>query len=183
MLSCESYRPALVTDHAWIFFLAFACATANAEIYRRVGSDGHVYFSDRPGPDAEQIEVTPNTAVRLPPAPAQGEATGEQDTAVPAYSSFSILSPASNQGVRANNGDITVVLKLVPDLLPGHTIMLSISGQNDEQIITGRDLAIELTNLSRGLHTIEDTVQDEDDVALVKAGPFSFNVLRVAAGN
>ena len=61
--------------------------------------------------------------------------------------------------------------------------MLSISGQNDEQIITGRDLAIELTNLSRGLHTIEDTVQDEDDVALVKAGPFSFNVLRVAAGN
>jgi hypothetical protein len=166
-----------------VFFLAFVCATASAQVYRRVGPDGHVYFSDRPGPDAEQIQVTPNTAVRLPPAPGQGDATGQQDTVAPAYSSFSIVSPASNQGIRANNGDVTVVLKLVPDLLPGHTIMLSINGQNDEQIITGEDTAIELTNLSRGLHTIEATVLDEQDVVLIKADPVSFNVLRVAGGS
>jgi len=89
----------------------------------------------------------------------------------------------NNQGVRANNGDVTVVLKLVPDLLPGHTIMLSINGQNDGQIITGEDLAIELTNLSRGLHTIEATVFDEEDTVLIRAGPVSFNVLRVAVGS
>jgi hypothetical protein len=94
-----------------------------------------------------------------------------------------IVSPVNNQGVRANNGDVTVVLKLVPDLLPGHTIMLSIAGQDDEQVITGDDTAIELTNLSRGLHTIEATVFDEEDTVLIKAGPVSFNVLRVAVGN
>ena len=166
-----------------VFFLAFVCATASAQVYRRIGPDGHVYFSDQPGPDAEQIEITPNTAVRLPPAPGQGDATEQQDAAAPAYSSFSIVSPVNNQGVRANNGDVTVVLKLVPYLLPGHTIMLSINGQNDEQIITGEDPAIELTNLSRGLHTIEAAVFDEEDTVLIKAGPVSFNVLRVAVGN
>jgi hypothetical protein len=166
-----------------VLFLAFACATASAQVYRRIGPDGHVYFSDRPGPDAEQIEVTPNTAVRLPPAPAGGDTAKQQDAAVSAYSSFSIVSPAGDHGVRANNGDITVVLKLVPDLLPGHTIMLSISGQNDDQVVTGNGPAIELTNLSRGLHTIEAAVLDEENTVLIKAAPVSFNVLRVAAGN
>jgi len=166
-----------------VLFLIFACATASAQVYRRIGPDGHVYFSDRPGPDAEQIEVTPNTAVRLPPAPVGGDAAKQQDAAVPAYSSFSIVSPAGDRGVRSNNGDITVVVKLVPDLLPGHTIMLSISGQNDDQVVTGNGPAIELTNLSRGLHTIEAAVLDEEDTVLIKAAPVSFNVLRVAAGN
>lgn len=165
-----------------VFFLAFVCATANAQIYRRIGPDGHVHFSDRPGPDAEQIEVIPNTTVRLPPAPGQGDATGQLDAAAPAYSSFSIVSPASNQAVRANNGDITVVLKLVPDLLPGHTIVLSIDGEDGKQISTGDDLTIELSNLSRGLHTIKAKVLDEEDNVLIQAGPVSFNVLRVAVG-
>ena len=165
-----------------VFFLAFVCATASAQVYRRIGPDGHVYFSDRPGPDAEQIEVTPDKAVRLPPATAQGDATEQQDTAAPAYSSFSIVSPMNNQGVRANDGDGTVVLKLAPYLLPGHTIMLIITGQNDEQILTGENTVFELTNLSRGLHTIEATVLDEEDTVLIKAGPVSFNVLRVAVG-
>ena len=79
----------------------------------------------------------------------------------------------NNQGVRANNGDVTVVLKLVPEILSAHTIMLSIAGQDDEQVITGNDPAIELTNLSHGLHTIEATVFDEENTVLIKAGPVS----------
>jgi hypothetical protein len=128
-------------------------------------------------------QVLATAHVHLPSVSGQAVSTGQQDTATPAYSSFSIVSPVNNQGVRANNGDVTVVLKLVPDLLPGHTIMLSINGQNDGQIITGEDLAIELTNLSRGLHTIEATVFDEEDTVLIRAGPVSFNVLRVAVGS
>ena len=165
-----------------VFFLAFVCATASAQVYRRIGPDGHVYFSDRPGPDAEQIDVTPNTAVRSPRATGQENVTAPPDTAVTSYSSFSIVSPANNQGVRANNGDVTVVLKLEPELQPGHTIMLSISGQNDDQVVTSDGPAIDLNNLSRGLHTIEATVLDEQDVVLIKASPVSFNVMRVAVG-
>jgi hypothetical protein len=165
-----------------VFFLAFVCATASAQIYRRIAPDGHVYFSDRPGPDAEPVEVIPNTAVRLPPVPVQGVATEQPVAATPAYSNFSIVSPAINQGVRANDGNVTVVLKLVPDLLPGHTITLSIDGEDGEQISVAEDLTIELTNLSRGRHTVEATLHDEQGNALIQAGPVSFNVLRVAVG-
>ena len=96
-----------------VFVLAFVCATASAEIYRRIGADGHVYFSDQPGPDAERIEVTPNTAVRLPQTPVQADASGQADATgtaadiTPAYSNLSIVSPASNAGVRANDGNVT----------------------------------------------------------------------------
>jgi Domain of unknown function (DUF4124) len=166
-----------------VLFLTFVCATANAQIYRRIGPDGHVYFSDRPGPDAEQIEVTPNTAVRLPPVPGGGDAAKQQNAAAPAYSSFSIVSPSSNQGVRANNGNVTVVLKLVPDLQSGHTIRLGIDGEDGAQISAGESLTIELTNLSRGLHTVTATVLDQEGSKLIQAGPVSFNVLRVAVGN
>jgi hypothetical protein len=165
-----------------VFLLAIVCATASAQVYRRVAPDGHVYFSDRPGPDAVPVQVTPNTAVRLPRASAQEDATGQADSASPAYSNFSIVSPASNEGVRANLGDVTVVLNLAPELQPGHTILLRLDGEDGEQLSSGEDLSIQLTNLSRGLHTIEATVLDEDGNALIQAGPVSFNVLRVAVG-
>lgn len=171
-----------------VFVLAFVCATASAEIYRRIGADGHVYFSDQPGPDAERIEVTPNTAVRLPQTPVQADASGQADATgtaadiTPAYSNLSIVSPASNAGVRANDGNVTVALKLVPDLQPGHTIVLNIDGEDGKQISSGEDLTIELTNLSRGLHTIAASVLDEDNETLVQADPVSFYVLRVAVG-
>jgi hypothetical protein len=167
------------------FVLVFVCATAGAQVYRRVAPDGHVYFSDRPGPDAERVEVTPNTAVRLPQTsgqPGQGDATGQAEAATPAYADFSIVSPASNEGIRANNGNVSVVLKLVPDLQPGHIIVLNVDGEDGERISSGKELTIGLTNLSRGLHTIAATVLDGNNQTLVQAGPVSFQVLRAAVG-
>ena len=43
----------------FLFLLILFCTTAGAEVYKRMGPDGQVYFSDRPGSDATRIEVTP----------------------------------------------------------------------------------------------------------------------------
>ena len=48
-----------------MIFLVFVCATASAQVFKRVGPDGKVYFSDQPGPDARQIEVAPATNRRV----------------------------------------------------------------------------------------------------------------------
>jgi hypothetical protein len=50
-----------------LLLLVFICATANSQVFRRIGPDGQVYFSDQPGPGAEKIEVSPVQTIRLPP--------------------------------------------------------------------------------------------------------------------
>ena len=162
--------------------LAFICATANAEVFRRLGPDGNFYFSDRPGPDAEQIDVTPAAVIRPPPVRERPDTAGEQDSATPLYAKFNILSPTSDEGVRANNGNVTIRLSLQPALVSGHTIVLKVDGEDGKSINTGDGMAIELLNLSRGRHSVEATVIDDEGSELIQAGPVGFWVLRVAVG-
>ena len=165
-----------------LLFMVFVCATASAQVYKRIGPDGQVYFSDQPGPDARQVEVKPAQAISLPPVHRQTGAAQQQNDVSTTYSKFTIVSPTSDQGVRANDGNVTVSLSLKPKLMPGHTVRLDVDGEDGEQIKTGGGLSIELSNLSRGLHTVEATVVDAQGSAVIQTGPVSFNVLRVAAG-
>ena len=173
-----------------LLLLVFACATANSQVFRRIGPDGKVYFSDRPGPDAEQVDVAPAQTISLPPVPEQTNtagqpsdvATGKQDDVTSLYTVFTIISPTSNQSVRANDGNVTVRLSLEPELRRGHVIALKIDGQDGEDIRTGNGMTIELSKLSRGRHTVEARVVDNEGNELIQAGPVSFYVLRAAAG-
>ena len=167
-----------------LILLVFACATASAQVFKRIGPDGQVHFSDQPGPGAEWVDVTPAQAVSLPPVPEQTGivAVATQGDATVAYTEFSITSPTSDQGVRANDGNVTVHLSLQPALQSGHLIVLNIDGEDGESTNSGSGLMIELNNLSRGQHTVMATVVDEGGTVLIKTDPVSFNVLRVAGG-
>ena len=166
-----------------MLFLVFVCAIANAQVFKRTGPDGKVYFSDQPGPDAEQVDVTPAQTISLPPAPEQPdtEATEQQNDATPSYTEFTIVSPASEQSVRANDGNVTIQLSLQPELIPGHTIALKIDGEDGVAINTGDTLTVELSNLSRGRHSVEATVLNPEGNELIQTVTVSFNVLRVVA--
>jgi hypothetical protein len=171
----------------FLLFLIFACATASAEVFRRVGPDGEVYFSDQPGPDAERIEVAPAQSVSMPPseltettAQPDNEAAGQQEEEAAAYSLFSIISPASEEAVRANEGNVTIHLMLQPELAPAHAIELKVDGEDGKDVNTVDDTTIELVNMSRGRHTVEATVVDDKGNELIQASPVSFDVLRVS---
>ena len=167
-----------------VLLLVFVCATANSQIFRRIGPDGQVYFSDQPGPDAERVDVTPAQTISLPSVPEQTEtvAAETQGDATVAYTEFSITSPTSDQGVRANDGNVTVHLSLQPALQSDHMIVLNVDGEDGESANSSSGLMIELNNLSRGQHTVMATVIDEDGKVLIKTDPVTFQVLRVAGG-
>ena len=167
-----------------VLLLVFVCATANSQIFRRIGPDGQVYFSDQPGPDAEPVDVSPAQTINLPSVPEQTEtaAAETQGDATVAYTEFSITSPTSDQGVRANDGNVTVHLSLQPALQSGHMIVLNVDGEDGKSINSSSGLMVELNNLSRGQHTVMATVIDEDGNILIKTEPVTFQVLRVAGG-
>ena len=168
--------------------LLVACATAGAEVFRHIGPDGEVYFSDRPAPDAKPVEIGPAQTVRLPAArpradtaPAAAE-PGHDREAAPSYAQFSIVKPSHDQGVRANDGSVTIYLELQPPLMPGHTILLNVDGEDGERIHSGDTLNFNLVDMSRGRHAVAAKVVDEKGNALIETGPVGFYVLRVALG-
>ena len=163
------------------FLLVFVCATASAQVFQRTGPDGKVYFSDQPGPDAKPVDVPPAQTISLPAVPESTE-PAQQAGDVTSYTEFTIVSPTSEQEVRANDGIVSVRLSLQPALMPGHTIALAMDGEDGNKIKAGDGMTVELNNLSRGRHTVEATVVDNAGNALIQAGPVSFNVLRAAVG-
>jgi len=168
-----------------VFLLVFACASANAEIFRRIGPDGQVYFSDQPGPDAERVELPPSHSISLPPV--NGETAGDekadpQQDAPAFYTGFSITSPANDRGVRANNGNVTIQLSVQPELKPGHLIVLNVDGEDGETTRSSIDMKVEVTGLSRGQHTVIAKVVDDKGSELIQSDPVTFFVLRIAGG-
>ena len=156
------------------------CASASAQVYKRVGPDGKIYFSDTPEPGATQVEVKPAQTISMPPvsAPADSAPPPAADEA-PAYTELSILSPEEGQGVRANDGNVAVRLSLQPGLQSGHSIVLKVDGEDGESIQAGSATEVRLRNMSRGLHSVEAQVIDGSGKALISSGTITFHVLRV----
>lgn len=173
-----------------LFILIFLCSTASGQVFKRIGPDGQVYFSDQPGPDAKPVELGPPQVISMPPVPERratarqsaGGATQQQGDSASSYTLFSIVSPINYEGYRANDGNVTVRLSLEPELMQGHSIAMNVDGEDGEKIRTGAGMAIELRNLSRGRHTVKATVVDRKGNALIKTRPVSFYVLRFAGG-
>ena len=169
-----------------IALLSLLWATAHAQVYQWTDADGKVHFSDRPGPDAQPIEVTPVQTISVPPVPTGASGTSAQDAPGPgksgiAYAAFTIVSPTADEEIRANDGNVTVRLSLRPALVSGHVISLTVSGEDGQQTVSVKAMGVPLSNLSRGRHTVSATVVDGKGVAQISAAPVSFNVLRATA--
>ena len=155
--SPEAYvdKPVDFMNRILVLLLIVASATASAEVFRRIGPDGEVYFSDRPLAGAERVDIGPAQTVRMPAvapgsAGAQqsaGIATDVQKATVPSYAQFTVIKPSYDQGVRANDGSVTVYLSLQPALMPGHTIVLNVDGEDGEKIRSGESLNFNLEDI------------------------------------
>ena len=166
-----------------LIMMLVACATASAEVFRHIGPDGEVYFSDTASAGAERVELRTPQTVTLPEA-RRREVTGnvEDKPEVNAYAQFEIVKPSYNQGVRANDGSVTVYMSLQPALRPGHTIELVVDGEDGASIHAGESLNFNLHNLSRGRHSVAARVKNARGETLIETGPVGFYVLRVALG-
>ncbi|MBT8428525.1 MAG: DUF4124 domain-containing protein, partial [Gammaproteobacteria bacterium] len=147
-------------------FLLVASATASADVFRRVGPDGEVYFSDTPSPGSERVNLAPAQAVTLSNARRQPAETGQltadaaKDESTHQYAQFEIVKPSYGQGVRANDGSVTVYLSLQPALKAGDIIELSVDGEDGAMIRSGGTLNFNLSNMSRGRHTVGARVKN-----------------------
>lgn len=172
-----------------LFSLLLVAALAQAQMYRWVDDEGNVQFSDTPPPEgtsAERMEVPkPSVVETYKPPKAAGDTgsqtegdTQEASDKAPRYR-LAITSPADDQAVRENAGNVTVTVDLKPALQTGHQLRLYLDGNRLDN--GGTRTSVQLTNVPRGTHTLRAEVVDGSGKVLRRTTS-TFHLLRAAVG-
>jgi len=140
-----------------LFFSAFA----SAEIFSWKDAKGNVHYGDSPPEEvkAKTVELPQLTIIEdygklykpVLTAEERGETTAKKNKEKKLYTTFTILAPKDKQAIRANDGDVTVMLSLKPKLLPKHSLSVYLDGK---KMAEGGLRMVNLTNLDRGEHKI-----------------------------
>ncbi|MCL5043588.1 MAG: DUF4124 domain-containing protein [Gammaproteobacteria bacterium] len=160
---------------------------AQAQIYSWTDADGNRIFSDKPHPGAETIQLGPTNTVEPPPAPAMRDTSrnaseSNERTSAP-YQHMSITSPADDEAVRSNDGDLTLRVAFDPPLSSNHLLRAEISGELSSQGIPGTgqaETSITLSNLDRGTHQISAVVVNARGEELQRSSPITVHVQRTS---
>lgn len=179
----------LSTLLALAILLAAVVSTVQADtkIYRTTDAEGNVVFTDIPPRTDEPSEAvtieTPNTFAieeALGPKdawivdPADGQA---EEGAAFSYKSIAIQSPANDEAVRENAGNVTIVTIPNPDLRAGDRVRLLLDGKRMQE---GAQTTFVLQNVDRGTHSAAVEIIDDQGKVLVKSKPSVFHLQRYA---
>ena len=165
-------------------------ATA-AQIYKHTDENGKVVFTDVPprdGESAEKVEVevtAPNSfetpeAIRVDPNAWIVDPEAESEVAAFNYQYSRITSPADDESVRENAGNVTLTAEIVPNLRTGDQLHLVID--STVQQVT-RTPHFNLTNVDRGTHVARVDVVDAAGKVLLSGQPSTFHLQRFAGGD
>ena len=144
-------------------------------VYKSVDEAGNVIFSDRPGAEAETLDLQPAPTIKNPNPPAYRPPPAPVAAPAP-YHSLTITSPQNDQGLRSNTGDFSVALSLSPPLKPGHRIIITLDGR---EIANGAETRATVKNADRGSHILGARVIDAAGQTLITTSSI-FHLLRVA---
>lgn len=166
-----------------LILTCLAMAVASAQVYRSVGEDGTVVYSDRPSQGATSVDLPPSSTFTPPALPAL-RSTGSPETdntqsssGAEVYQRFSVLSPAADEGIRQNAGNLPFSFDVEPRLKEGHRIRVLIDG---EAVHEATESSGNLENLDRGTHTLSGEIVGKGGRVLARSDTVEFHLLRVS---
>ena len=150
--------------------------SALAEVYKWVGPDGTVHFSDTPREGAEEVHIPPPqtyTPERLPPITPR-----PQPPAEPAhYRRFELTSPSPDQTLRDNTGTFTVDFALDPPLQAerGHRLIVLLDGAAQPP---AEGSSLTLQGVDRGTHSLQGQIVDGRGQVLMRSAAIQVHLHR-----
>ena len=145
------------------FVLLFAAGLAHADkVYKWVDAQGNVLYTDQPRKGAQEINIPkPSTSA------AQASQTVKQQLAALAAvvepdrskpPAVTLSSPANEETIRDNEGNVLVVFGVEPGLRVGDRVRLALDGHVVQADAIPPGLL--LSGLDQGTHTLEATLTD-----------------------
>ncbi len=159
---------------------------SHADVYKWKDRYGKIQYGDKPpkGAKIEPFKAPPITVIKnygqqwnASPQYAPVDTKRKPRQATNRYTSIDIVAPKADQAIRANDGDVTLMLNIQPKLQKGHSIVVFLDGK---QVSNGSSRAINLTGLDRGLHQVHAEIHDAYKTSLMSSAPVSFTVLRTS---
>ena len=137
---------------ALILLILLSTMFAHATVYKWVDENGKVHFSDEPIKNAEVVEFKENTQnnIKLPEVTALPSVPSDPAVKSIDYK-MSIASPTEEETIRNNEGDITIITNISPQLASSHQLGLFMDGK---QMGSKQTIGLfKLTNIDRGEHS------------------------------
>jgi hypothetical protein len=170
-----------------VVFLAFAAnaviAAPGTTVYKSEDDSGAPVFTDRGSSAAEEITI--QDPITFPPAVFEEGDQGidyqnmqsEQDApGTTQYVQLSIASPADQEVIRDNAGNLTVIGILPDKISPEHQARLLLDGK---VVSTYQGANFQLENVDRGTHTLQlEIVDKKSRKVLIASNPISVTLLR-----
>mgnify|MGYP001817531682 CR=1 FL=1 len=172
-----------------------ATAFADTDVYTWVDETGQVHYSDTWTEGCKKVDVSQSSAPTRPYIPKvtgteQDVETAELASAAPEeplYKSITVVSPEEDDCLRRLGGIVKVLIDIDPapeknKLLqePGHRLRVSLDGQPlQSEFLIGlqdRALVLFLTDVYRGTHKLQVTIEDKDAKQLAKSRMILFHV-------
>ena len=151
-----------------------APADESGTIYRSVGEDGSIVFSDKPSPGAKKVEVQEMQTIEAPPPPSFVYERPQPEPG-PAYTRVAIVDPANDAEIRKNTGTLTVSVAVEPALFGSDRLVLLVDGQ---EAAAGAQTSFTLANVDRGSHELTAVVRSADGKTLQTSPAVTFHMLR-----
>ena len=95
--------------------------------------------------------------------------------AIHRYKSVSIIAPKADQSIRANDGDVSVMLSTSPKLRKGDSVTVYLNG---EEHSTVESRVANLSNLDRGEYQLSVEIRNASGQLLNKSEEINFNVVK-----
>ena len=162
-------------------------ANAHAELYKRVDEQGNVTYGDQPGGQAKPVQpgglttYSPPTRHTQPSAARPNTDTQKSaDQAVTNYSGLAITSPAKDEVVRSNEGNIAVKIGMTPalDATAGHQLVVLLDQKPLAKVPAAETL---LKNVDRGTHTLRVQIIDAKGKVLAQSADITVHMQRGTA--
>lgn len=172
--------------------LGLFSAQTQAEVYRWKDASGRTIYGDNPPESAKSapVDLPPLTisdgfkspSADKPKADSTEAKKPETEQKKPEfkYESFTVTAPKADEGIRANDGTLTISLDLQPSLQTGHKLIVYV---DSKQVGSGTDLSYTLSNVDRGTHTTFAVIQDEQDNIILNTEVTTFHVFRAKKPN
>lgn len=161
-----------------LLLMLLACSSAwSATVWKWVGSDGVVHYSDQPVPGAVQVDLnvqTYNASEAAIPTTQRSRSTPAK-AAAPSYQSIEITNPANEETIVNTGGQVSVSVTVEPGVSPGDSILLEMDGQTVSQPhSTATQFA--LTDVPRGAHSLVASVVSSSGQRLIQSKNVTFFV-------
>lgn len=164
------------------FLLGLLCVSAQAAVYKKELPDGTVVYTDQPESGGKEITLPEIQTIQPPPKSVFSETVPTQKKkpveSTASYTMLKITSPANEETLRENAGDITVDVTMNPPLQTqaGHKILVEMDGKPIAD--PGTSLQFVLKNVDRGTHSLQASILDAAGNTLIQSPNITFYLKR-----